>query len=502
MTTRSCWLVPFCVVSMLLTGCGQEDRPVAGQEAKRPTLLADASWPSVVLISIDALRPDHLHCYGYPKDTSPRIDQLADEGTLFEQAISSAPWTLPAHACLFTGLCDSVHGCTDTDRRLHGMHYTLAERLKDTGYATAGFFSSPYLHPTFGLRQGFDVYVGCTSHPELAEQAIAETGTVESEGVWQAMREDVTGPKVVQEVVKWLQQNTRRPFFLFIHLSDPLFDYIPPPPYDTKFDPDYAGNITGRDFASDPRINPDMGKRDLEHVQALYDGEIAWTDENLGKILDELASLNLLDSCIVMLTSGHGTGFFEHGLKGCRNSLFDELIRIPLIMRYPAQIPAGQRQTMQVRMIDLLPTVLDLLNMPLPQLMGQSLKPLFAGGEPAHGLEPAVSELLTLGQEAQSFRVPERKSLWDVRTDTGMVFDLVADPGELAPLRDPQSPTVKRARVDSMWSRDFLKAFRQRHPQSPKSAEISPELLAQLRARWDVPPAEAEKPASQPAPAP
>lgn len=501
MTSRLCWTAGLCLVALLYTGCGQEDRPDQAAAAKQPALLADRSWPNIVLISIDALRPDHLHCYGYPKETSPRIDRFAAEGTVFEPAISSSAWTLPANASLFTGLCDSVHGCTDTDRRLHGLHVTLAERLKDTGYATAGFFASPYLHPVFGLDQGFDSYVDCTSHPELTEQAVTESGTVESEAVWNAMCSDVTSPKVVEQVRSWLEQNTRRPFFLFVQLCDTDFDYIPPAPYDTMFDADYAGDLSGRDFMTDPRVNKDMPKRDLEHLLALYDGEIAWTDEHFGKILDVLASQELLDSSIVVLTSACGTGFFEHGLKGYRNSLYDELIRIPLIMRYPAKIPAGERVTRQVRTIDVLPTLVDLLGMPSPGLMGQSLAPLLAGGKTEHGDEPAVSELLTLGQQLQSFRMADRKTLWNLALDAGIVYDLQADPGELAPLQSRDSPTVEAARNDARWSRAFLKAFRARYPQSAQTVVLPAELLEKLKTLYDVHTGSAPgTPASAPAP--
>ena len=112
---RVCRIALVCIGALLLAGCGREDRSDQAAEAKTPTLLADRTWANVMLISIDSLRPDHLHCYGYPKSTSPRIDQLASEGALFENVVSSSAWGLPAHAAMFTGLADSVHGCTDTE---------------------------------------------------------------------------------------------------------------------------------------------------------------------------------------------------------------------------------------------------------------------------------------------------------------------------------------------------------------------------------------------------
>jgi arylsulfatase A-like enzyme len=470
-TFRVCRTACVCTMALLVAGCGQEDRPDPAEEAKRPPVLADKTWPNVILISIDSLRPDHLHCYGYPKETSPHIDQFASEGALFENVISSSPWMLPAHACLFTGLVDSVHGCVDSDRRLHDDHYTLAERLKDTGYATVGFFSGPYLHPVFGLNQGFDGYVDCMFYPQRGDRAAAASEA--------AVERDITSPKVLQEVQGWLTKNTFRPFFMFVHMWDVHFDYIPPAPYDTMFDPDYTGDITGEQFLRNPDINKDMPKRDLEHLIALYDGEIAQTDEHLGRILETLKSLELLDSSIILLTADHGTAFFEHGKKGHRNELFDEVIRIPLIIRYPALIPAGARYDQQVRMIDVLPTVLDLLGMPPPKTMGQSLAPVFMGGATQRD-EPAISELLTRKRKLRSFRRPDRKRIWYIAANAGAIYDLQADPGESTPVQDRDAFAVKATNVDAHWSREFLKAFRQRHPQSPRISGLPAQLREKL----------------------
>ncbi|MBU0617850.1 MAG: sulfatase-like hydrolase/transferase, partial [Planctomycetes bacterium] len=196
------------------------------------TAAGDSTYPNILLISVDALRPDHLGCYGYGRATSPNIDKLAGEGALFENAISSTSWTLPAHAALFTGLADSVHGCTDTDRRLAENRYTLAERLKDAGYATVGFFSGPYLHPVFELGQGFDEYVDCTSYPELTERNGIDAKAVDSASVHERSHRDITNPRVYERASAWLTENKRRPFFMFVHMWDVHFDFIPPPPYD------------------------------------------------------------------------------------------------------------------------------------------------------------------------------------------------------------------------------------------------------------------------------
>ena len=483
MTVRLHPVIPICLTALLLPGCGQEDRPDPAEAAKQPAVFADRSWPNVLLVTIDSLRADHLHCYGYPRETSPRIDQFAAEGALFEAAITSSSWTLPAHASIFTGLAASVHGCEDAKHRLPGGHVTLAERLKSTGFATAGFVSSPYLDPVFGLGQGFGSYVDCTS-PLPADEL--------------AMTYGATSPTVVAAVQAWLRQNTERPFFMFVNFWDAHFDYVPPPPFDTKFDPDYEGTITGEQFLTNPKVDGNMPPRDLEHLRALYDGEVAWVDAHFGMILDTFASAGLLDSTIVILTSSHGTAFFEHRQKGNRTSLYDEVIRVPLIMRHPARVPVGKRYQEQARSMDLLPTVTDLLGMPTAGLMGRSLTPLFVGKSiDVRGKETAISELTVFGRTLLAFRQPERKTIFSVAMDRGAVYDLVADPGELAALTDPESPTVKAARADTTWSQGFLEAYRQRYPRPPEIPELPARVLEKLSALGYI---DGELPESPPTP--
>jgi arylsulfatase A-like enzyme len=491
------WLIAAVSLAALLSaGCGQGKPPPPTSKPDQPARPVDKSRPNIVLISVDTLRPDHLGCYGYSRNTSPNIDRLAGEGAVFENVISSTSWTLPAHCAMFTGLCDSVHGATEADRVLHEGHTTLAERLKQSGFATVGFFSGPFLHPVFGLSQGFDEYIDCSSYPQIANETVAETGSLTGRTIWREAYRDITSPKILQQVEAWLDQRLSQPFFMFIHMWDVHFDFIPPPPYDTKFDPDYTGTITGENFFTDPRINANLPRRDIEHLIALYDGEIGWTDEHIGKIVGHLEQLGLLDSTILVVTADHGTAFFEHGAKGHRNSLFDELIRIPLIIRYPTLTSAGQRHPEQARMIDLMPTVLRLVGLRPGPVMGQSLVPLLRGGK-LKRIEPAISELFFDPYELRSFRRPERKTVWDLENDRGLVYDLTADPGELTPITDRDSPIVHSAAVDMRWSRKFLKAFRERYPQSPPNADIPEDVRRKLEQLGYVGPAEPNEAESQ-----
>jgi len=242
--------------------------------------------PNVILISIDSLRPDHLGCYGHDRNTSPFLDRLASEGALFESAASSTSWTLPAHAALFTGMPDRVHGCMMNTLWLDRSRTTLAERFRSSGYRTAGFFSRPYLHPSFGLDQGFDRYQDCTSYS-------GETASGLKEGIRDLNRlshGDLTNPTILREVTKWLDQDSDGPAFVFIHMWDVHYDYIPPAPYDTLFDPDYEGPVDGRNVGRTSRKPKGWTARDVEHLKALYDGEIRWTDDTIQKLFNLLSA--------------------------------------------------------------------------------------------------------------------------------------------------------------------------------------------------------------------
>lgn len=406
----------------------------------------DAVGPDVVLISIDSLRPDHLGAYGYPRETSPVLDALASEGVLFRDAVSTSSWTLPAHAALFTGLFDSAHGLLRDEGRLAPAHRTLAELLADAGYRTGGFYGGPYLDPTFGLDQGFEEWVSCmTRLPEAMEPQEARR---EARGGVDRAHADVTGPRTVQSVRAWLAESDERPFFLFVHLWDVHYDYIPPPGYAERFDPDYRGDLDARRFARNPAIRADMPARDLEHLIALYDGEILFTDEIVGRILAAVAESGRLEDALVVVTADHGDEFFEHGGKGHRRTLFEEVVRIPLVIRLPGREAAGRVVDEPVRLVDVLPTVLAAAGVGAPaHVQGRDLGPLLRGESLApassllelHLARRSLYALRTGGSKLVSFD-GRRYALFDLGSDGRERHPLPADaPGfgpALAELRD------------------------------------------------------------------
>jgi arylsulfatase A-like enzyme len=331
---------------------------------------ARSTSPNLILISIDSLRADHLGCYGYPKPTSPSIDALAKEGFLFRNAVSTTTWTLPAHISMLTALYPQVHQVVGDGHRLNPNAVVCTEILKQHGYRTAGFVSAPLLSSVFGYNQGFDIYDDYTIRfPSLEDS-----------------HQGATAPDLHAQVGKWIEGNYHDPFFLFLHYWDVHYDYAPPPPFDTLFDPNYTGEISGRDFFHDPRIVEGMPARDLQHVLALYDGEIAFTDSYIGRLFELLKRLGIYENSIIVVTSDHGDEFFEHGCKGHRNNLFDETLCVPLIIKFPhgnlrpdlgPRLPLGTRIAEQVSIVDIVPTFLDCLGIdPGMTFDGRSLMPL------------------------------------------------------------------------------------------------------------------------------
>jgi arylsulfatase A-like enzyme len=409
--------------------------------------------PDIILVSIDSLRSDHLGCYGYARDTSPTIDGLAAQGARFVAAMSTTSWTLPAHAALFTGLFDATHGATYDGIRLSDEHMTLAEVLRQAGYHTAGFFGGPYLHSAFGLAQGFTHYQSCMTRiaDDLPDDEVRGSAR-------DASHADVTGPRLLEEVRGWLGTLGSGPFFLFVHMWDVHFDYIPPPGYAERFDPDYAGSANFTDLPRNPEVHAGMPQREREHLVALYDGEIRFTDEVLGKLLAELDRHGRFADALVVVTADHGEEFFEHGNKGHRGTLYDEVVRIPLVIRWPGHIGPGLVIEEPVQIVDLMPTLLALAGVELPvAVQGRDLSPLLEGGE----ISPAPALLdLQRGRHnrLQGLRTRENKLL--VSSPGGTVlFDLVRDPRELHPRREPHD-ALEAARLELEGRLAAARAFR------------------------------------------
>ena len=389
--------------------------------------------PNILLISIDSLRADHLGCYGYERPTSPAIDALGKQGVVFERAISQAPWTLPSHASLLTSLYGRTHQTNDISRQLPPGIPTLASTLTVAGYDTSAVVSGTFMKTRFGLNSGFAHY----------DDEIAEFDHRRS-------HETVTSPAIHRKAEEILSR-AQEPFMLFLHYWDVHYDYAPPPPYDTQFDPGYGGKLTSKGFLKNKRIKPGMSEADLQHVVALYDGEIAWVDAHIAKLMATLEASGLDERTIVILTADHGDEFFEHGGKGHSHSLYAELVNVPLIIRGPGITP-GLRVATPVELIDIMPTILDLVNAgSLDGLQGRSLRSALAGSELTS--QPVFSETTRARvkkpdpwTESWSIQNGDQKLIRHGEGPGGEParpterYDLGADPGEQSSVVSPGSP--------------------------------------------------------------
>jgi arylsulfatase A-like enzyme len=412
---------------------------------------------NVVLVSIDTLRADHLGCYGYPRATSPTLDRLARDGVRFANVSSTTSWTLPAHAALFTGLFDPLHGSIWDPFPLDPARVTLAEQLAARGYETAAVFTAPYLLPRFGLDQGFAEYHDATRYDK----------SLTGPEVLVASERGRTTDGALDWVESWLARRKQRPFFLFVHLFDVHPDFDPPAPYATMFDADYTGSVTGSDVFHNPAIHPNMAPRDLEHLVALYDGEIRYVDEHgIARLARLLERGGLLDTTVLAVTADHGEEFFEHGQFGHRHNLHRETTRVPLILRAPG-LPAGKTVDTFVRSIDIMPTLLDLAGAPpSPEALGESLVPLARGVQPGPRRE-AYLLLKGGGLYLEALEDGRAKTLVDHRTGQATQYDLTADPGELAP-----SVASDEARRQLTAFRRVLAELRARLPRNTGSAPL------------------------------
>jgi arylsulfatase A-like enzyme len=239
---------------------------------------------------------------------------------------------------------------------------------------------------------------------------------------------------VTRRAIDFISEHREQPFFLFLHYFDVHYDYIPPEDYWRRFDPDYRGSLAADAYMRNAAIRADMETRDLEHVIALYDGEILFTDERVGHVIEALDRNGLADETLVVVTSDHGQEFFEHGGKGHARTLFDEVLLVPLIMRWPGRIPAGQRIEAQVRHLDIMPTLLGYAGVP-EDLPGMDLSEVVGGrGDP--GPVDAVSRLRRKGRLLVSLRTPRLKyiSTREGRSKTERLYELSKDPGERRPV--------------------------------------------------------------------
>jgi arylsulfatase A-like enzyme len=394
--------------------------------------------PNVLLIVMDTVRADHLSSYGYPKRTAPNLERLASEGVLFEQAISAGSWTLPSHATLFTGLYARDHLTTAANWKLDAGFETLAEVLGAAGYRTAGFSNNPWISDAFGLTQGFATFLDMwrdSSRRRDGDDGAARTNEL---------------------VLDWLDSAGRdRPFFVFVNFMEPHLPYAPPEAFARRFvpggtPPDLLAELRGwkhpRELGYVLRV-PGYGvtPEQFRILGALYDAEIACLDSKIDDLVRGLEARGLLDDTLLIVTADHGEHLGDHELMDHKMSVYDALIHVPLILRYPPRVPQGVRIRGLVQTNDVFPTVLGLCGVarkaprgafPLPLREADTVRDraVTEFGPPteflriANGQFPG-SSLSRFDRSLVAIRESRYKYIWssDGRSE---LYDLVSDPGE------------------------------------------------------------------------
>jgi len=362
------------------------------------------SAPDIYLVTIDTLRADHVHCYGYERVQTPALDALAKDGIRFAQAFTPSPITNTSHTTILTGLLPSSHGVTDFAVPLAAVHPTWAELLKKKGYHTAAFIGAVILDSKSlapGLDRGFDFYDNFPEHPLTKSRF----GRVERRGM-----------DVVQHAEKWMNAHPAGPHFVWVHLYDPHDPYEPPPPYSQTY---------------------------KDH---LYDGEIAYADAALENFVAYLKKLGRYENSVIVVVGDHGEGLGEHHEDTHGIFLYDSTTHVPLIIKLRGRVNPARVVDAQVRTTDILPTVLDLLHVPATErLDGESLKPCFGGAEsPSRTAFGETDYPLRFGwAPLRSVRAEGFKFIEAPKPE---LYDLQKDPGELKNEYGPTSEMVQKGR--------------------------------------------------------
>ena len=367
-----------------------------------------AKAPLVIVYLVDTLRADHTQPYGYGRDTTPELMKFARDGVVFEQAIAQASWTKPSVASLFTSLLPGKHRAVQLRDTLDSGHVTLAEMLQAKGFATGAAIANSVIYSAgSNFEQGFDLFAGM-------------------HGAGNRVSKVVEAGAVVDEALSWLDERRGVPTFLYVHTMDPHVPYTPPEPFNMKYEP----HPTPDHPAVDPRGDY-KEPADLDRLIAQYDGEIAYGDREFGRFVSELKRRGLYDRALFVFMGDHGEEFLDHGQFTHGKTVFDELVHIPLVVKFPDQRDAGQRVKQQVQEVDVLPTVLQELGLPVPAppaIAGHPLGPVVAGGAPE---PPAVSEISHRGYVAHGLRTTAEKYVQRFSPEEDeLYFDLRKDPKE------------------------------------------------------------------------
>ena len=450
------------------------------RDARPSTLPADAGIgrrhqiPRVIVISVDTLRADSVS-YAGGHVATPNIDQLARDGIVFTNAMSPAPWTLPAVVSIMTGLGPSAHTADRYNLRVPDELNTLAERLDDAGYATAAVVSNYFVGAKVNLAQGFREFHGFPK-----EKLGQSVGAKSLRRLFpESFREDLSTAEITTFVTRWLRENAQRDFMLWVHYYDPHEPYSPPKSF--RPNPPPVERIGWHLLALGPIqlgvLQPNAEER--AWIRKLYDAEVRYVDSGVGDILATLKHLGLYEEALIVFVSDHGEEFWEHGRVGHGHSLFQELLHVPLIVKLPG---AAEHRTIDavVSTSAVTPTVLDVLDVPFDG-GDDATSSLVHESSDGGGSSPAKCSI----SEGWNFRMAIQcgalKYVHDPVGNRHQFYDLSKDPGELAAI---QPPPVEQSRTFEAMLAEYqaTSARQQSRPPSRADSDISPETLEALRA--------------------
>jgi len=383
--------------------------------------------PNVILIVIDTVRKDHLSCYGYNRQTMPRIDDFAKDAVRFDDAIAASPWTLPSIASILTGLYPHNHQAgyagKDPKTNQEGLTYlsqgaiTLTEVLFQNQYQTVGIFQSPFMDPGLGLNRGFEVY-NWEPGDNMQTRSASEVSDL---------------------AMEWLDKtrNKSQPFFLVLHYFDPHLAYAPPPDLALPFTLKYQGKMKPPFNPSEPELEKiqkgqiKFSKEDQSFIEGLYNGELNYVDFAIGRFFDYLKFANLYDQSLIILTSDHGEEFWDHNSFEHGHSLYQELLQVPLIVRLPGGENKGLVIKERVSQVDIAGSVLACLRIEsLLRPNGKSFISMPGAVVKPMASRAIIAELNRIGDPLQALYRNEYKLILNRTTAKIQVYNLAVDPQE------------------------------------------------------------------------
>lgn len=413
---------------------------------------------NAILITIDSLRVDHVGCLGYPRETTPQLDKLAKQGILFRNAISNGGNTPASFRPILTSTPLSMY---DDERFISKERVTIQEVLKKKGYTTSAFHSNPYLSSLLGYNRGFDKFDEIL---ELDKDTLLDG--LKTEGFKRIMYDFLFSSKLIKFrlnklykfskgepfaradtlnklALSWLKKHPEK-FFMWLHYMDVHTPYIPKREYLKMFSSSSHNILTDLNLylrikKNITKKNTEVTKADLKLLTDSYDAEIRYTDTQIGLLLNELRKMGILDKTLIIITSDHGEGFFEHGVFGHANEhLYDELIRVPLIIFAPG-IGENIIVEEQVELLSIAPTINEALTHTIVEgFTGRSLIPIINGEK--EGTKGVISEA---SRNKISYREPEWKFILDKKTKKCEIYNLKDDPKEKSNIAERDTEKVK-----------------------------------------------------------